>query len=114
MGIVLWLACAVAVFFLARKVPFARPASWAGELAAALLGALALGAAATALDFGGWNEPDWRAALFVFFGSAAMTASIRLARMSGGRESGVGGRRKAVVKNAPTPDPRLPTPERKP
>jgi hypothetical protein len=114
MGIGLWLACAVTVFFLARYVPFARRATWAGELVAALLGALALGMVATALDFGGWDEPDWRAALFVLFGSAAVVGSIRLVRMMGGRESGVGSRSKAVIEQAPTPDPRLPTPERKP
>ena len=114
MGIVLWLACAVTVFFLARYVPFARPAPWAGELVTALLGALALGTLATALDFGGWNEPDWRAALFVLFGSAAVVGSIRLVRMMGIRESGVGGRSKAIIEQSPTPDPRLPAPERKP
>jgi hypothetical protein len=86
MGIVLWLACAVAVFFAARYVPFARSATWAGELAAALVSALAFGTAATALDFGGWNEPDWRAALFVLLGSAAIVGSIRLLRMNGSRK----------------------------
>jgi hypothetical protein len=114
MGIVLWLACAVAVFFLARNVPFARPGTWIGELFGALLSALALGALATALDFGGWNEPDWRAALFVFLGSAAITGITRLVRTSGGREPGVGGRISHDDRVAPTPDPRLPTPERKP
>jgi len=86
MGIVLWLACAVAVFFAARYVPFARSTAWAGELAAALVSALAFGTAATALDFGGWNEPDWRAALFVLFGSAAIVGSVRLIGMIGGWE----------------------------
>lgn len=86
MGIVLWLASAVTVFFLARYVPFARPIPWVGELLAALLGALALGTLANALDFGGWNEPDWRAALFVLFGSAAVVGSIRLVRMMGSRK----------------------------
>ncbi|HSY49538.1 MAG TPA: hypothetical protein VLC46_12050 [Thermoanaerobaculia bacterium] len=115
MGIVLWLTCAAAVFLAARYVPSARPAAWAGELSAALVSALAFGALATALDFGGWNEPDWRAALFVLFGSSAITGCIRLLRMNGGRESGVGGRSKAaaVVSPAPTPDPRLTTPEQR-
>jgi hypothetical protein len=82
MGIALWLGCAVAVFFAARNVPFARYARWLVELFAALASALALGAVATALDFGGWNEPDWRAALFVLFGSAATVGTIRFVRLS--------------------------------
>jgi hypothetical protein len=39
---------------------------------------LALGVTATALDFGGWNEPDWRAGLFVFLGALAAAGAIRL------------------------------------
>ena len=82
MGIALWLGCALAVFFLARIVPFARPARWLGELVAALAGAIALGALATALDFGGWNEADWRAGGFVLFGAAGMIGFVRLARLA--------------------------------
>jgi hypothetical protein len=81
MGIVLWLACAAAVFFLARAVPFARPIPWKGELFAAVISALLLGELATALDFGGWNEPDWRAGLFVFLGTAAVVGVIRVMRL---------------------------------
>jgi peptidoglycan/LPS O-acetylase OafA/YrhL len=80
MGISLWMACAAAVFLAIRRVPFGRPASWITELFAVILSALALGALATALDFGGWNEPDWRAALFVLFGSAAIAGAVRLIR----------------------------------
>jgi peptidoglycan/LPS O-acetylase OafA/YrhL len=80
MGISLWMACAAAVFLAIRRVPFGRPASWMAELFAMLISALVLGALATALDFGGWNEPDWRAALFVLFGSAAIAGAVRLIR----------------------------------
>ena len=44
MGIALWLGCALVVFFLARLVPSARPARWAGELFAALGTAIVFGA----------------------------------------------------------------------
>jgi hypothetical protein len=81
MGIALWSGCALVVFFLARRVPFARPARWIGELFTALVTAPAMGVAATALDFGGWNEPDWRAALFIFFGAAAIVGAIRITRI---------------------------------
>ena len=75
-GIALWLGCGVVAFFVARLVPFARRRPWA-ELAVTLLAALALGVGATALDFAGWNEPDWRAGLFAFFGSFAAAGAVR-------------------------------------
>ena len=81
MGIALWLGCALVVFFIARRVPYARPARWIGEVFTAIIGALVCGIIATALDFGGWKEPDWRAALFAFFGSAAIVGAIRFVRL---------------------------------
>jgi 4-hydroxybenzoate polyprenyltransferase len=81
MGIALWLGCALVVFFVARVVPYARPVRWIGELLVALAAAMALGFVATALDFGGWKELDWRAALFVFLGAAAMPGALRLLRI---------------------------------
>jgi nicotinamide riboside transporter PnuC len=82
MGIALWMLCAAAVFFAIRYVRFGRPAGWIAELIATVTGALLLGVIATALDFGGWNEPDWRAGLFVLFGSAAVAGAVRLARLA--------------------------------
>jgi len=82
MGIALWLGCAIVVFFIARSVPYARPRRWIGELITSLLSALTMGVVATALDFGGWNEPDWRAGLFVVFGAAAIIGAVRLIRKS--------------------------------
>jgi nicotinamide riboside transporter PnuC len=82
MGIALWLGCATVIFFIARSVPYARPRRWIGELVTALISAMAMGVTATALDFGGWNEPDWRAALFVVFGVAAIIGAMRLIRRS--------------------------------
>lgn len=81
MGIALWLACAAVVFFAARSVPYARPIAWLAELIVAIVSAIALGAAATALDFGGWKELDWRAGLFVFFGTATMVGTNRFVRL---------------------------------
>lgn len=81
MGIALWSGCALVVFFVVRSVPYARPAGWFGELFTVLISALAMGLLATALDFGGWKEPDWRAALFATLGSAAMIAAVRLIRI---------------------------------
>jgi hypothetical protein len=81
MGIALWMTCAAVVFFAIRNIRSGRPAGWIGELFAAAIGALVLGGIATALDFGGWNELDWRAALFVLFGLMAIAATIRVGRL---------------------------------
>lgn len=78
MGIALWLGCSLVVFFAIRRVPHGRTARWGGEPFAVIAGALVLGVGSTALDFGGWNEPDWRAGVFVFFGCAAVVGGVRL------------------------------------
>ena len=49
-----------------------------GELVAAIVIAFLLGVAATALDFGGWRELDWRAGLLAFLGAAAAVGIFRL------------------------------------
>ena len=70
--------CAAAVFFTIRNIRVGRPAGWIAELLAVVIAALLLGGIATALDFGGWNELDWRAALFVLFGCLAISGVLRL------------------------------------
>lgn len=87
MGIALWLGCGVAVFFLSRRFPAGRGSSWLAELLTMIAASLLLGALATALDFGGWKEPDWRAGLFVLFGSAAIAGAVRLLRLLSTRRS---------------------------
>ena len=77
MGVALWSTCGLVAFALARFVPSGRRKSWLGELVASLLTAFLLGIAATALDFGGWRELDWRAGLFAFLGAAAAVGIFR-------------------------------------
>jgi uncharacterized membrane protein SirB2 len=77
MGIVLWLVSGLAVFLIARIIPSGR-GWWVGELIVTLVAAFLLGVAATALDFGGWREMDWRAAAFCAFGSFAVAGIIRV------------------------------------
>ena len=86
MGIALWIACAAAVFFAIRNIRFGRPAGWVSELIIVVTSALILGAIATALDFGGWKELDWRAGLFVFFGSSAVAGAVRLLHLAASSE----------------------------
>lgn len=81
MGIALWVLSGAAAFLLARIIPQGRRPAWLGELLVSLATGLALGVAATALDFGGWREPDWRAALFVLFGAMTAAAGFRLTMM---------------------------------
>jgi hypothetical protein len=82
MGLVSWLVSGVAAFAVARIVPPCRTSRWRGELIAALLCAVAAGAMATALDFGGWNEVSWRAALLALLAALAAAGALRTLRLS--------------------------------
>jgi hypothetical protein len=77
MGIATWLVSAAAALTLARTLLLRGPLSLRAESVLACAAACCYGLVATALDFGGWNEPDWRAAVFAFLG--ALT-SLPLAR----------------------------------
>ena len=79
MGIALWLASGVVAFLLARIIPQGRGNALL-ELTAAVGTALILGVVATAFDFGGWREVDWRAGLFAFLGAMAMVGGVRASR----------------------------------
>ncbi|MBV8518532.1 MAG: hypothetical protein JO197_14130 [Acidobacteria bacterium] len=79
MGAALWLGCGVLAFLVARIVPFSRRPVWLPELAVSLVISVLLGLVATALDLGGWREPDWRAAAFAGFGALAAIGLLRLA-----------------------------------
>ena len=78
MGIALWIVTSVAAFLFARMAPWRRRPAWAGELLVSIAAGLLFGTAATALDFGGWSEPDWRAGLFAFLGALAAAGMFRL------------------------------------
>jgi hypothetical protein len=80
MGIALWATAGVLAFALARVIPITRSRRWTRELLIALLAALALGTLATALDFGGWRELEWRAATFAFCGAFAAVGALRLSQ----------------------------------
>jgi hypothetical protein len=86
MGIAFWLLSGAIAFLIARIVPLGRGAGRIGEFLVSVCAAGLLGLAATAMDFGGWREPDWRAALFAFFGAFAAAGLWRLTmfRTSGG------------------------------
>jgi len=85
MGIALWiaagLAAGLATVWIARIAPFLRVVQWLSDLALAVVAAVLAGFAATALDFGGWNEADWRAIAFAFAAALAVTGWLRVARL---------------------------------
>lgn len=85
-GIALWLGCGLAAFVLARLVPLRRGRAWWGEGLAALFGAGLCGLIATALDFGGTRELDWRAGVFAALGALALAGAARALRKN--RETG--------------------------
>ncbi len=84
-GVALWLLGGVAVFAGSRAIAPGRPAGLALELVIAILVSFAAGLAASARDFGGWAELDWRAGAFVIvstFAAIGISRSIHLATRS--------------------------------
>jgi hypothetical protein len=71
----------------ARIIPLSRRRGWIGELTVSVSTALLLGIVATALDFGGWREPDWRAGLFAFLGAFAAIGIFRVASARATRDA---------------------------
>ncbi|HUF16893.1 MAG TPA: hypothetical protein VMS12_02485 [Thermoanaerobaculia bacterium] len=78
MGAVTWLAGGLLALLLARPIRPKRR-SWKVELLAGGTAAFLAGIVATALDFGGWRELDWRAVTFAFLAAFAAIALLRLA-----------------------------------
>ena len=76
----MWLGSGVAAWILARIIPLRRGRGGWSELAAAVVVALLLGVLATALDFGGWNEADWRAGVLACLGAFAAAGVARAVR----------------------------------
>jgi hypothetical protein len=76
----MWVVAGIGAFAAARLIRAGRPRRWLIEAALSLIAAVAAGLAATALDFGGWEEPDWRAGVFAF---AVALGAIGLARAIG-------------------------------
>ena len=79
----MWVIAGAGAFALARLCRAGRPGGWVLEASMSLLAAAAAGRAATALEFGGGQEPDWRAGTFAFLvslGAIGLTRAIRLLR----------------------------------
>lgn len=81
MGFGMWLIAGVGAFAIGRLVRAGRRPPWWTEALAALAAAAVAGLAATAMDFGGLREPDWRAASFAFLVASASIGLGRLVRV---------------------------------
>ncbi|HUP45301.1 MAG TPA: hypothetical protein VM779_07280 [Thermoanaerobaculia bacterium] len=88
MGIGIWLVAGCGALLLARLARTARAPWWVDALLA-VSAAIAAGLAATALDFGGWREPDWRAGSFAFLAALGALGLFRLIRLLRARRRGV-------------------------
>jgi hypothetical protein len=77
MGFFLWCAAGTAAFAIGRTLPYRSSAT--REALIALACSVIAGVAATAFDFGGWNELEMRAGLLAFFAALTSIAVVRLA-----------------------------------
>lgn len=76
MGFFLWCAAGTAAFAIGRALP--HRAGAVREALTALVCAAVAGIAATAYDFGGWNELEPRAGFLAFFTALTAIALLRL------------------------------------
>jgi uncharacterized membrane protein YeaQ/YmgE (transglycosylase-associated protein family) len=77
MGLASWLIAGLLAFLLTRFFPSASKRHLL-ELVISLLLSFFAGVIATALDFGGWSELEWRAILFAFLTALTAIALVRL------------------------------------
>lgn len=82
MGLVIWAAAGIAAFGGARTLKSGGAMAWPVELIAAIVSSVAFGLLATAFDFGGWKELEWRAAAFALAGASLTLAIVRFARLA--------------------------------
>jgi len=82
MGIVIWAAAGVLAFAVARLLRSGGAPAWPVEILVAIAAALVFGLIATAFDFGGWRELEWRAGVFALAGSSLILAIVRSARLA--------------------------------
>ena len=82
MGLVMWAAAGAGAFAVARMLKSGGAVAWPVELTATILAGIAFGLLATAFDFGGWKELEWRAGAFALAGASLTLAIVRFARLA--------------------------------
>lgn len=91
MGIALWIAAGALAAVIARIIRPGRPRRVWFECLTAVVASLFCGVLATALDFGGWKELDWRAGAFATAGTLAVLAGARVVSLTLLSGRGTGG-----------------------
>lgn len=77
-GSLSWVVVALAATAIARRSAIGVRRRLVLEITVAMLGAMLFGALATARDFGGWAQLDWRSATFAFLGALAAIGAARI------------------------------------
>ena len=84
---IVWILAGAGAAAIARLVRAGRTTGFLIEALVSVIAGVAAGLAATALDFGGWREPDWRAGTFCLLVAIAAIGLFRLVRMTLARGS---------------------------
>ena len=82
MGLLTWVLAGVLAFGIARGLRSGGALRWPAEAAVAIAAAVLFGMIATAFDFGGWKELEWRAAAMALAGTSLVLALTRIARLA--------------------------------
>ena len=82
MGLLTWALAGILAFGIARGLRSGGALGWPAEAAVAIVAAVLFGMIATAFDFGGWKELEWRAAVFALAGAALVLALTRIAKLA--------------------------------
>jgi hypothetical protein len=80
--VALWAVAGLVAFAIGRILPSGGALTWAAEVLIAVGAAVVFGLIATAFDFGGWRELEWRAGLFALAGASLILALARAARLA--------------------------------
>ena len=81
MGVVIWTVAGLLAFAIGRILKSGGALTWPAEVVIATGAAMGFGLIATAFDFGGWREVEWRAGLFALAGSSLVLALARATRL---------------------------------
>jgi hypothetical protein len=80
--VVTWAVAGLIAFAIARVLKSGGALTWRAEAGIAVGAAMVFGLIATAFDFGGWRELEWRSALFALAGSSVILALGRAAHLA--------------------------------
>jgi hypothetical protein len=77
----MWAVGGLVAFAFGRILKSGGALAWPAELAIAVGAAIGFGLIASAFDFGGWRELDWRTGVFALAGASLIIALARAVRL---------------------------------